>query len=61
MIDKVLRRILDSGIASGDFAEDLDVDAAIRIINALVVGKRMQRVTRSSLEEFVLRGLGAQV
>lgn len=59
MIDRVLRDILEAGIADGTFDRDIDVDASIRIINALVIGKKMQDVNRPALEAFVLRGLGA--
>lgn len=61
MIDRVLRDILDAGVADGTFSRDLDVDAAIRIINALVIGKKMQKVDAGALEGFILRGLGATV
>lgn len=60
MIEDVLRTIVADGVASGDFAEDIDVDATVRIINGLLVGSSAKRYSRTALEAFVLRGLGAQ-
>lgn len=59
MIEDVLRTIVREGIASGDFAADLEVDATVRIINGLVVGPAARRFSATALEAFVLRGLGA--
>lgn len=61
MIDRVLRGILENGVSTGDFDADLDIDTSIRIINALVIGKKLQDAPQESLETFVLRGLGAEV
>ena len=60
MIEDVLRTIVADGVASGDFAEDVDVGATVRIINGLLVGSSAKRYSRTALEAFVLRGLGAQ-
>ena len=60
MIEDVLRTIVADGVASGDFAEDIDVGATVRIINGLLVGSSAKRYSRTALEAFVLRGLGAQ-
>src|SRR5699024_4003328 len=57
--EDVLRGIVADGIASGDFAADLDVDATVRIVNGLLVGSSAKRYSRPALEPFVLRGLGA--
>ena len=59
MIEDVLRQIVREGVASGDFAADLEVDSTVRIINALLVGSTARRFSRPALERFVLRGLGA--
>ncbi|MFC7375195.1 TetR/AcrR family transcriptional regulator [Brachybacterium sp. GCM10030267] len=59
MIEDVLRGIVREGVDQGDFAADLDVDATVRIINALLVGSAARRFSRPALEQFVLRGLGA--
>ncbi|MEE1618063.1 TetR/AcrR family transcriptional regulator [Brachybacterium sp. J153] len=59
MIEDVLRRIVRDGITSGDFADDLDVDATVRIINSLLVGSSARRIPPGALQEFVLRSLGA--
>lgn len=59
MIEDVLRRIVAQGIACGDFAADLDIDATVRIINGMLVGSTARRSSRPALEAFVLRGLGA--
>src|SRR5699024_8577875 len=59
LIEDVLRGIVADGIASGDFAADLDVDATVRIVNGLLVGSSAKRYSRPALEAFVLRGLGA--
>lgn len=61
MIDRVLRRILEDGVARGEFDSDLDIDTSIRVINALVIGKKLHDAPRESLERFVLRGLGVSV
>ncbi|WP_422115499.1 TetR/AcrR family transcriptional regulator [Brachybacterium sp. UNK5269] len=61
LIEDVLRTIVTDGIRSGDFSADLDVDATVRIINGLLVGSSAKRHSRQALEDFVLRGLGAQV
>jgi len=58
MIEDVLRQIVREGVASGDFAADLEVDSTVRIINALLVGSTARRFSRPALERFVLRGLG---
>lgn len=60
MIEDVLRTIVADGVASGDFAEDIDVGATVRVINGLLVGSSAKRYSRTALEAFVLRGLGAQ-
>ena len=61
MINRVLEKILEEGRDCGDFSRDLDIPTAIRIINTLVIGKRMQNSPREALEAFILRGLGAEV
>ena len=61
LIEEVLSTIVEQGIESGDFAADLDVVATVRIINGLLVGSSAKRYSRSALERFVLRGLGAEV
>lgn len=58
LIEDVLRTIVTDGVAGGDFAADLDVDATVRIINGLLVGSSAKRYSREALEGFVLRGLG---
>src|SRR5699024_238475 len=59
LIEDLLRGIVPDGIASRDFAADLDVDATVRIVNGLLVGSSAKRYSRPALEAFVLRGLGA--
>src|SRR5699024_3888681 len=59
LIEDVLRDIVSAGVASGDFAAELDVDATVRIVNGLLVGSSAKRYSRPALEAFVLRGLGA--
>lgn len=61
LIEDVLRTIVRDGVAHGDFAADLDIDATVRVINSLLVGSTSRRFSPSALEDFVLRGLGAQV
>lgn len=61
MIEDVLRAIIRDGIASGDFANGLDVDETVRVINGLLVSSSARRFSRPALEAFVLRGLGAAV
>jgi hypothetical protein len=60
LIEDVLRTIVTDGVAGGDFAADLDVDATVRIINGLLVGSSAKRYSREALEGFVLRGLGVE-
>src|SRR5690625_6549705 len=59
MIEDVLRQIVREGVASGDFASEVDVDSTVRIIIALLVGSAARRFSRPALARFVLRGLGA--
>lgn len=59
LIEDVLRRIVHEGVAEGSFSASLDVDAAVRIVNGLVVGPTARRYAPAALEDFVLRGLGA--
>lgn len=61
MIEDVLRAILTSGTAAGDFSGDLDVDATVRIINALLVGRGAPPNTDpDALIRFIERGVGAR-
>ena len=60
LIEDVLRKIVAEGVEVGDFAEDLDVDATVRIINGLLVGSSAKGYSEQALESFVLRGLGAE-
>ena len=61
LIEEVLHRIISDGVDKGDFAADLDISATVRIINSLLVGSTARRFSREALEDFVLRGLGAEV
>jgi AcrR family transcriptional regulator len=62
MIEDVLRAILTAGVATGDFSEDLDVDATLRIINALLIGRSSPVVRNAdTLVSFIQRGIGATV
>ncbi|MCL6422343.1 TetR/AcrR family transcriptional regulator [Brachybacterium sp. JHP9] len=62
MIEDVLRTILEAGVASGDFAADLDVDSTVRILNAALIGRALPPGTDPlALVRFVQRGLGARV
>lgn len=61
LIEDVLRRIVRAGMDSGDFAQDLDLDATVRIINGLLIGTAPGRFDQEALERFVLRGLGAEI
>jgi AcrR family transcriptional regulator len=62
MIEKVLHRILTDGIASGDFSADLDVDANLRIINAMLIGRTLPKGTdETTVVRFIQRALGARV
>lgn len=61
LIEEVLQRIISDGVDKGDFAADLDISATVRIINSLLVGSTARRFSREALEDFVLRGLGAEV
>lgn len=61
MIEDVLRGILRRGIDAGDLAEDLDVDATVRIVNSLLIGRSvMAEHETDALAAFVVRGLGAR-
>lgn len=61
MIEDVLRQILISGIADGELAPDLDVDATVRIVNSLLIGRSVMAESETdALVAFVVRGLGAQ-
>lgn len=60
MIEGVLRGILEAGIASGDFAAGMDVDATVRIVNSLLIGRStVSEPEADALVAFVVRGLGA--
>ncbi|UVY85298.1 TetR/AcrR family transcriptional regulator [Brachybacterium sp. NBEC-018] len=59
LIEEVLRTIVRDGVADGSFSPALDVDATVRIVNGLVVGPTARRYSPEALEDFVLRGLGA--
>jgi AcrR family transcriptional regulator len=62
MIEDVLRAIISSGVARGDFSADLDVTQAVRIINALLVGRTSPAGgDPDQLVRFVQRGLGARI
>ncbi|MDO5661762.1 MAG: TetR/AcrR family transcriptional regulator [Brachybacterium sp.] len=60
MIEDVLRQILLEGIRAGELAPDLDVDATVRIVNTLLIGRSTAADSElEALVVFVLRGLGA--
>lgn len=60
MIEDVLRGILERGVAAGDLAADLDIDATVRIVNSLLIGRStMADHETDALVDFVIRGLGA--
>ncbi len=62
LIEKVLHSILDDGVATGDFSGDLDVDASLRIINAMLIGRTLPPGTdETALVRFIQRALGASV
>lgn len=62
MIEDVLRGILNRGIAAGEFAPDLDVDATVRIVNSLLIGRSVMGAEETdALAAFVVRGLGARM
>lgn len=60
MIEDVLRGILVQGIGSGEFAQELDVDATVKIVNALLIGRTTSGDREiEALVAFVVRALGA--
>lgn len=59
VIEGVLRTILEQGIASGEFARDLDLDGTVRIVNSLLIGRSTSADHETdALVAFVVRGLG---
>lgn len=62
LIEGVLRGILHEGMASGAFDPQLDVDATVRIVNALLIGGTVaSSVDTEALVGFIDRGVGALV
>lgn len=60
MIEGVLRGILERGMAYGEFARELDVDATVRIVNTLLIGRTaVPEPEADALVAFIVRGLGA--
>lgn len=61
MIEDVLRQVLLRGMAGGELAADLDVDATVRIVNSLLIGRSLLPEHEvDALVAFVVRGLGAR-
>ncbi|PWH07023.1 TetR/AcrR family transcriptional regulator [Brachybacterium endophyticum] len=62
LIERVLSSILEEGIATGDFAADLDIEATLRIINAMLIGRDLPKGTdETELVRFIQRAVGAKV
>lgn len=60
MIEDVLRGIVRRGIEQGDLDAGLDVDATVRIVNSLLIGRSVSGDGElDALVAFVVRGLGA--
>jgi len=59
MVERVVRGILQDGIASGDFV-DQDVDSAVTLVHS-TLHSASERLPADDIEGFLLRALGARL